>query len=79
MVEAILMDTKKILPCAAYLTGEYGISGVVLGVPAKLGHSGIEQIMEIELTSEEHAQLVASSESVRKQVETMELGKVTVS
>ena len=50
MVEAILKDKKKILPCAAYLDGEYGIKGLYVGVPVKLGAKGIEQIIEIKLT-----------------------------
>src|SRR5271168_2498212 len=57
MVEAILKDKKKILPCAAYLQGEYGISGLYVGVPVKLGAKGIEQIIEIKLTAEEKAGL----------------------
>ncbi len=76
MAEAILMDKKMILPCAAYLEGEYGISGVALGVPVKLGRNGVEQIMEVELTTEEHEALVRSAESVRKQVKTMKLEEV---
>ena len=51
MVEAILKDKKKILPCAAYLQGEYGITGLYVGVPVKLGAKGIEQIIEIKLTA----------------------------
>ena len=50
MVEAILKDKKKILPCAAYLEGEYGINGLYVGVPCKLGENGVEQIIEIKLT-----------------------------
>ena len=50
MVEAILKDKKKILPCAAYLEGEYGINGLFVGVPCKLGANGLEQIIEIKLT-----------------------------
>ncbi|HEY0785629.1 MAG TPA: malate dehydrogenase, partial [Acidobacteriaceae bacterium] len=53
MVEAILKDKKKILPCAAYLTGEYGVDGLFVGVPCKLGSAGLEQIIEIRLTAEE--------------------------
>ena len=55
MAEAILKDKKKILPCAAYLQGEYGINGLYVGVPVKLGSKGIEQIIEIKLTAEEKA------------------------
>jgi len=64
MVEAILKDKKKILPCAAYLQGEYGISGLFVGVPVKLGSSGIEQIIEIKLTVEEKAALDKSAAAV---------------
>ena len=68
MVEAILKDKKKILPCAAYLEGEYGISGLFVGVPVKLGARGIEQIIEINLTAEEKAALDKSAASVRELV-----------
>jgi len=64
MVEAILKDKKKILPCAVYLEGEYGISGLFVGVPVKLGSSGVEEIVEIKLTAEENAALQKSSKSV---------------
>ena len=68
MVEAILKDKKKILPCAAYLEGEYGIRGLFVGVPVKLGARGIEQIVEIKLTPEEKAALDKSAASVRELV-----------
>jgi malate dehydrogenase len=68
MVEAILKDKKKILPCAAYLEGEYGINGLFVGVPVKLGAKGIEQIIEIKLTPDEKAALDKSSASVRELV-----------
>ncbi|MFZ0521784.1 MAG: malate dehydrogenase [Candidatus Acidiferrales bacterium] len=68
MVEAILHDKKKILPCAAYLEGEYGISGLFVGVPVKLGAKGIEQIIEIKLQPEEKAALDKSAASVRELV-----------
>ena len=55
MAESILKDKKKVLPCAAYLEGEYGIHGLFVGVPVKLGAGGIEKIYEIQLTAEEHA------------------------
>ncbi|HXW62127.1 MAG TPA: malate dehydrogenase [Candidatus Acidoferrales bacterium] len=64
MVEAILKDKKKILPCAVYLQGEYGINGLFVGVPAKLGANGVEHIIEIKLTSEEKAALDKSASSV---------------
>ena len=66
MVEAILKDKKKILPCAAYLQGEYGIDGLYVGVPCKLGARGLEQIVEIKLTSEEQAALRKSADSVKE-------------
>jgi malate dehydrogenase len=66
MVEAILKDKKKILPCAAYLEGEYGIKGYFVGVPCKLGARGLEQIIEIKLTAEEQAALNKSAESVKE-------------
>jgi malate dehydrogenase len=66
MVEAILKDKKKILPCTAYLQGEYGIKGVYIGVPCKLGAGGLEQIIEIKLTPEEQAALNKSAAAVRE-------------
>jgi malate dehydrogenase len=66
MVEAILKDKKKILPCAAYLEGEYGLTGLFVGVPVKLGAKGIEQIIEIKLENDEKAALDKSSASVRE-------------
>ena len=68
MVEAILKDKKKILPCAAYLQGEYGINGLYVGVPVKLGAKGIEQIVEIKLTAEEKAGLDKSAAAVKELV-----------
>ena len=68
MVEAILKDKKKILPCAAYLEGEYGIKGLYVGVPVKLGTKGIEQIIQIKLTSEEQAALNKSADAVKELV-----------
>ena len=66
MVEAILKDKKKILPCAAYLDGEYGIKGLYVGVPCKLGRKGLEQIIEIKLTAEEQAALQKSADAVKE-------------
>ena len=66
MVEAILKDKKKILPCAAYLDGEYGIKGLYVGVPCKLGRRGLEQIVEIKLTAEEQAALQKSADAVKE-------------
>src|SRR5581483_9101390 len=68
MVEAILKDKKKILPCAVYLEGEYGIKGLFVGVPAKLGAKGVEEIVQIKLTPEENAALQKSANSVRELV-----------
>jgi malate dehydrogenase len=68
MVEAILKDKKKILPCAAYLEGEYGIKGLYIGVPVKLGSKGIEQIIQIKLTPEEQGALNKSAEAVKELV-----------
>src|SRR6202034_4448475 len=66
MVEAILKDKKKILPCAAYLEGEYGISGLYVGVPCKLGAKGLEQIIQIKLTPDEQAALNKSADAVKE-------------
>jgi len=66
MVEAILKDKKKILPCAAYLEGEYGVNGLYVGVPCKLGSSGIEQVVEVKLTDEESAALHKSADAVKE-------------
>ncbi len=68
MVEAILKDKKKILPCAAYLDGEYGIKGLFVGVPCKLGERGIEDVVEIKLTPEEDAALKKSAGAVEELV-----------
>jgi malate dehydrogenase len=68
MVEAILKDKKKILPCAVYLEGEYGIKGLFVGVPVKLGAAGVEEIIQIKLTDAENAELQKSSASVRELV-----------
>jgi malate dehydrogenase len=68
MAEAILKDKKKILPCAAYLEGEYEIKGLYVGVPVKLGAKGIEQIIEIKLTAEEQAALNKSADAVKELV-----------
>jgi malate dehydrogenase len=68
MVEAIFYDRKKILPCAAYLEGEYGINGLYVGVPVKLGKNGIEEIIQIKLTAEEQAALQKSADSVKELV-----------
>jgi malate dehydrogenase len=66
MVEAILKDKKKIVPCAVYLQGEYGINGYYVGVPCKLGARGLEQIIEIKLTPDEDAALKKSADAVKE-------------
>jgi malate dehydrogenase len=66
MAEAILKDKKKILPCAAYLEGEYGVNGYFMGVLCKLGAGGLEQIVEIRLSDEEHAALIKSAAAVKE-------------
>jgi len=73
IVDAIILAKKEILPCAAYLEGEYGIGGVVVGVPVKLGKNGIEQIIELELTPEEDVALKKSANAVRELVRVMNL------
>jgi malate dehydrogenase len=73
MVEAILKDKKKILPCAAYLNGQYGTKGLYVGVPVKLGRKGVEQIIEIKLTPDEQAAFNKSAASVRELVEKLKL------
>ncbi|GAC1427739.1 MAG: malate dehydrogenase [Chloroflexota bacterium] len=72
MVDSIVLDKKRIMPCAAYLTGEYGIDGLFVGVPVKLGTRGIEDIVEIRLTPDEQAALQKSAASVRELVTIME-------
>ena len=69
MVEAILKDKKKILPCAALLQGEYGLNDLFVGVPVKLGKGGVEQIIEIKLTDEEQTQLQKSADAVKELVD----------
>ena len=71
MVESIMFDKKQILPCTAYLEGEYGIDGLFVGVPVKLGAGGIEEIIEFDLTSSELKALKSSAESVEELVEIM--------
>ena len=68
MCEAILKDKRKILPCAVYLEGEYGINGLFVGVPAKLGANGVEQVIEIKLSDEESAALKKSAAAVKELV-----------
>src|SRR5499425_2237669 len=73
MVEAILKDKKKILPCAAYLNGQYGVRGLYVGVPVKLGRAGVEQVVEIKLTPDEQAAFNKSAEAVRELVDKLKL------
>jgi len=68
MVDAIMLDQKRVLPCTAYLDGEYGIDGLYMGVPVKLGAAGAEEIVELELTEAERAELDKSAEAVREVV-----------
>jgi len=72
MVESILLDKKEILPCAAFLQGEYGINNLYAGVPIKLGSSGVEEIIEVDLTEEESIALKNSADSVQELIEIME-------
>ena len=73
MVEAIARDKKRVLPCAAWLEGEYGLSGMYCGVPCKLGRKGLEQIIEVNLSAEERAALNRSAEAVRQTMEAVKL------
>ena len=73
MVEAIVKDKKKILPCAAYLDGQYGVRGLYVGVPVKLGRAGVEQVIEIRLTPEEQAAFQKSAAAVRELVDKLKL------
>ena len=66
MVEAIVKDKRRILPCAAWLEGEYGMKGLFLGVPCKLGAGGLLEVLEVELTADEKAALEKSAEAVRE-------------
>ena len=72
MVEAILLDRKEILPCTAYLEGQYGIDGLYVGVPVKLGAAGVEEIIELDLTTDELTALRASAAAVQELVDVME-------
>lgn len=73
MVDSIVLDKKRILPCAVYLEGEYGINGVFVGVPAKIGNDGIEKVIEIKLTPDEEAALKKSANAVLELVDIMKL------
>ena len=71
MVDSILLDKKMIMPCTVYLQGEYGINNLFIGVPAKLGAKGLEQIIEIELTEYERTLLQKSADAVRELTKVM--------
>lgn len=73
MVEAIVKDKKRVLPCTAYLEGEYGLRDIYFGVPVKLGAGGVEQIIEIELTADERAALQASAKEVADTIQLLQL------
>src|SRR5436309_1120642 len=71
MVDAIMLDEKRVLPCTAYLEGEYGIDGLYVGVPVKLGRDGVEEIVELDLIDDERAALQASADAVREVVDVL--------
>jgi malate dehydrogenase len=71
MVEAIVKDKRRILPCAAWLEGEYGMKGLFLGVPCKLGAGGLQQILEVKLTDEEKKALAASADAVKETMQAL--------
>ena len=71
MVDAVMLDEKRVLPCTALLEGEYGIDGLYMGVPVKLGRRGIEQIVELDLSEDERSALQASAEAVREVVQVL--------
>ncbi len=73
MAEAIVYDQKRILPCAAWLNGEYGMKGLFLGVPCKLGRKGLEKVLEVQLTADERAALEKSAEAVREPMKAVKL------
>ena len=72
MVECVIRDKKRILPCSAYLRGEYGIEGLFIGVPVKLGQNGVEQIIELSLNDDEKEALHQSAAKVRDVIEKLE-------
>jgi malate dehydrogenase len=73
MAESYLLDRKRILPCAAYLEGEYGIRGYFMGVPAQLGAGGVEKVIELALSSEEKAEMEKSFQSVKRTIDSVKL------
>jgi malate dehydrogenase len=73
IVDSIILDKKRVLPCSSYLDGEYGIKGVFVGVPVKIGRNGIEKIIEVKLTPEETAALKKSADAVAELVKIMKI------
>lgn len=73
MCEAIVLDQKRVLPCAAWLEGEYGMKDLFLGVPCKLGRNGLEQVLEVKLTEQEKTELEKSAEAVREPMRAVKL------
>ena len=73
MVDSIILDKKMIMPCAIYLQGEYGIQNLFVGVPAKLGTKGLEQVIEVELSKQEHTLLQKSADAVKELVSVLGL------
>jgi len=73
MVESIALDKKRVLPCAAWLEGEYGLSGMYCGVPCKLGRKGLEQILQVSLSADEKAALAKSASAVKEIMATVKL------
>jgi malate dehydrogenase len=71
MIDSIILDQKRVLPCAAYCDGEFGIKGLFVGVPVKLGRGGVEEIVEIDLADEEKEALQSSAGAVRELVQAM--------
>ena len=71
MVDSIILNQHRILPCAAYLTGEYGINDLYVGVPVKIGSTGIEEIIQINLSNEEQKMLNASADAVQELIDVM--------
>jgi malate dehydrogenase len=71
MIDSILLDKKMIMPCSVYLEGEYGIDGLFVGVPAKLGAKGVEEVIQLDLTEDERAALQKSADAVRELIGVM--------
>ena len=73
MVDSIVLDQKRVLPCAALLAGEYGLDGLYMGVPCRLGSAGLEEVIQIDLSAEERAELERSASAVRELIAVMGL------